>query len=120
VCVGVVAATLLGATGSGGLEALQQVIIVVGLPFFAMGYVMIYSILRALKEDAGERPPLSTKRWRKVLPPEEEERRRQERLLEREAEERQGALLEKTGSAPRSRPGIDLRGEKSGGNGTRP
>lgn len=53
-------------------------IIVVGLPFFVMGYVMIYSLLRALKEDAGERPPLRTKRWRKVLPPEEAERREAE------------------------------------------
>jgi choline/carnitine/betaine transport len=119
--VGLVAATLLGATGSGGLEALQQVIIVVGLPFFAMGYVMIYSIVRALKEDAGERPPLSTKRWRKVLPPEEEARRREERLA-REAEQadRMGPLLVKTGSAPRSRPGIDLRGDKGSGNGQGP
>ncbi len=78
VCVAAVAGTLLGATGAGGLEALQQVIIVVGLPFFVMGYVMIYSLLRALKEDAGERPPLRTKRWRKVLPPEEAERREAE------------------------------------------
>ncbi len=78
VCVAAVAGTLLGATGAGGLEALQQVIIVVGLPFFIMGYVMIYSLLRALKEDAGERPPLRTKRWRKVLPPEEAERREAE------------------------------------------
>lgn len=121
VCVGLVAGTLLGATGSGGLEALQQVIIVVGLPFFAMGYVMIWSILRALKEDAGERPPLSTKRWRKVLPPEEEERRREERLA-REAEEadRRGPLLVKTGSSPRARPGINLRGDKGSGNGQGP
>ncbi|MGY1750335.1 BCCT family transporter [Modestobacter sp. SYSU DS0511] len=73
--VAVVASTLLGGTGAGGLEALQQVIIVVGLPFFVLGYVMIYSLLRALREDAGEVPPLRTKRWRKVLPPEEAERR---------------------------------------------
>lgn len=118
VMVGVVAATLLGATGSGGLEALQQVIIVVGLPFFAMGYLMIYSLLAALKEDAGERPPVATKRWRKVLPPEEEERRREERLA-REEEERQrrGPLLVKTGSAPRARPGINLRGDTTDGSG---
>ncbi|GAB2682760.1 BCCT family transporter [Thalassiella azotivora] len=74
-CVAAVAGTLLGATGAGGLEALQQVIIVVGLPFFVMGYLMIYSILKALREDAGERPPLRTRRWRRVLPPEEAERR---------------------------------------------
>lgn len=80
VCVAVVAGTLLGATGAGGLEALQQVIIVVGLPFFVMGYLMIYSLVAALKEDAGERPPLRTKRWRKVVAPEEAARRSVESL----------------------------------------
>lgn len=85
--VALVAGTLLGATGAGGLEALQQVIIVVGLPFFVMGYVMIYSILAALREDAGERPPLRTKRWRRVLPPEEAERRAAERRAAESAKE---------------------------------
>ncbi|HLS73138.1 MAG TPA: BCCT family transporter [Actinomycetaceae bacterium] len=75
ITMGAVAATMLAATGAGGLEALQQVIIVVGLPFFLVGYVMIYSILRALKEDAGEALPLRALRWRRVLPPEEAERR---------------------------------------------
>ncbi|MBC7290330.1 MAG: BCCT family transporter [Actinotalea sp.] len=83
VCVALVAGTLLGATGAGGLQALQDVIIVVGLPFFAMGYVMIYSLLRALREDAGEQPPLRTRRWRRVLPPEEAARRADERADER-------------------------------------
>ncbi|WP_341360590.1 BCCT family transporter [Georgenia sp. M64] len=76
--VGAVAATLLGATGAGGLTALQQVIIVVGLPFFVMGYLMIYTLLAALREDAGEAPLLRTKRWRRVLPPEEVARRAEE------------------------------------------
>lgn len=76
--VGAVAATLLGATGAGGLTALQQVIIVVGLPFFVMGYLMIYTLLAALREDAGEAPLLRTKRWRRVLPPEEAARRAEE------------------------------------------
>ncbi|MEE6296468.1 BCCT family transporter [Georgenia wangjunii] len=95
ICVGAVAATLLGATGPGGLEALQQVIIVVGLPFFVMGYVQMYSLMRALKEDAGERPPLQTKRWKRVLPPEEAARRAEESSAERD---RAGdaALLRKT------------------------
>ena len=104
VSVAVVAGTLLGATGAGGLEALQQVIIVVGLPFFVMGYVMIYSILRALKEDAGEVPPLRTKPWRKVLPPEEERRRRKEEQAARaERTGRDAPLLTKTDTAPRDR-----------------
>lgn len=75
VAIGAVAATMLAATGEGGLTALQQVIIVVGLPFFVIGYVMIYTILAALKEDAGEGPPVRALRWRRVLPPEEAARR---------------------------------------------
>ena len=75
VAMGAVAATMLAATGEGGLTALQQVIIVVGLPFFVIGYVMIYTILAALREDAGESPPLRALRWRRVLPPEEAARR---------------------------------------------
>ncbi|WP_454085996.1 BCCT family transporter [Georgenia sp. Marseille-Q6866] len=75
VAMGAVAATMLAATGEGGLAALQQVIIVVGLPFFIIGYVMIYTILAALKEDAGESPPVRALRWRRVLPPEEAARR---------------------------------------------
>lgn len=75
IAMGAVAATMLAATGEGGLAALQQVIIVVGLPFFIIGYVMIYTILAALKEDAGESPPVRALRWRRVLPPEEAARR---------------------------------------------
>jgi choline/glycine/proline betaine transport protein len=105
ICVAVVAGTLLGATGAGGLQALQQVIIVVGLPFFVMGYLMIYTLLRALKEDAGERPPLKTKSWRRVLPPEEARRRRKEAQRERKqrgrGEEAEAPLLTKTDTAPR-------------------
>lgn len=97
--IGVVAATLLAASGAGGLEALQQVIIVVGLPFFIMGYMMIYSLLRALREDAGEVPPIRTRRWRKVLPPEEHERRTEEGNAE-------GAVVAPEPMAHKHEPGV--------------
>ncbi|MCJ8505356.1 BCCT family transporter [Kocuria flava] len=73
--IGVIAAILLTATGAEGLTALQNVAILIGLPFFVLGYVMIYSLLRALREDAGEVGVLPTRRWRRVLPPEEFQRR---------------------------------------------
>lgn len=75
VAIGVVTATLLVFSGSGGLEALQTTIILVGLPFFVMGYFQMYALRRALKEDGGELPPVRTRKWKKVLPPEEAERR---------------------------------------------
>jgi choline/glycine/proline betaine transport protein len=48
---GVVAATLLAA---GGLEALQDVITVLGLPFFVLGLLIIWCLARALR---AEHPP---------------------------------------------------------------
>ncbi|WP_026124297.1 BCCT family transporter [Nocardiopsis baichengensis] len=48
---GVVAATLLAATGKGGLDALQQVITVVGLPFFLIGFLMMIALWRAMHSD---------------------------------------------------------------------
>ncbi|HKM24913.1 MAG TPA: BCCT family transporter, partial [Corynebacterium sp.] len=44
VLMGAVAAVLLAATGEGGLSALQQIIIVIGLPFFVMGFIMMFSL----------------------------------------------------------------------------
>jgi len=75
IAIAVITATLLVFSGSGGLEALQTTIILVGLPFFIMGYFQMYALRRALREDAGELPPVRTRRWKKVLPPEEVERR---------------------------------------------
>ncbi|GAB3650972.1 BCCT family transporter [Zhihengliuella somnathii] len=74
--VGLVAAALLLASGDKGLTVLQDFITVVGLPFFVLGFLMIGNLKRALKEDAGELPPLQTRRWMRVLPPEEWVRRR--------------------------------------------
>jgi choline/glycine/proline betaine transport protein len=48
VSLGVVAATLLA---TGGLEALQQTITVIGMPFFLLGMVIVYSIARGLRGD---------------------------------------------------------------------
>src|SRR5690625_6210318 len=59
VAIALITATLLVFSGEGGLTALQSTIILVGLPFFVMGYFQMYALLRALKEDAGELPPRS-------------------------------------------------------------
>src|SRR5699024_5627945 len=74
--VAVVTATLLVFSGTGGLEALQSTIILVGLPFFIIAYFQIYALMRALREDAGVLPRLRMRRRKKVLPPGEVERRR--------------------------------------------
>ncbi|MFE9335599.1 BCCT family transporter [Streptomyces sp. NPDC007063] len=51
---GVVGGTLLAATGKSGLDALQQVITVIGLPFFVIAFVVMFCLLRALKADFPE------------------------------------------------------------------
>lgn len=73
--IGLITATLLVFSGSNGLEALQSTIILVGLPFFIMGFFQMYALYRALQEDAGELPTMRTRNWKQVLPPEEYERR---------------------------------------------
>ena len=76
--IGVITATLLVFSGSNGLEALQSTIILVGLPFFIMGFFQMYALYRALREDAGEMPQVRTREWAQVLPPEEYERREED------------------------------------------
>ncbi|MGC5628696.1 BCCT family transporter [Georgenia sp. Z1344] len=78
IAVGLITATLLVFSGQGGLKALESTIILVGLPFFVIAYFQMYALMRALREDAGELPPIRTRRWKKVLPPEELERRHDE------------------------------------------
>ena len=79
VAIALVTATLLVFSGEDGLTALQSTIILVGLPFFIMGWFQMYALLRALKEDAGELPPIRTREWAQVLPPEEYERREEDK-----------------------------------------
>ncbi|WP_285732602.1 BCCT family transporter [Nocardiopsis sp. ATB16-24] len=51
---GVVAATVLTASGVGGLDALQQTIIVFGLPFFVIGFFMMAGLVRSLQAEFAE------------------------------------------------------------------
>lgn len=74
VLMGAVAATLLAGTGEGGLTALQEVITVIGLPFFVMGFVMMFSLVRGIATDMGERPPTVTRQWDRAYSPEEFEK----------------------------------------------
>ncbi|MFH0241784.1 BCCT family transporter [Streptomyces sp. HK10] len=61
---GVVAGTLIAATGKSGLDALAEVITVLGLPFFVLAFLMMYSLVRALRTDFPELtgPPAALRR----------------------------------------------------------
>ncbi|GAA4108220.1 BCCT family transporter [Enteractinococcus coprophilus] len=127
IAMAVITATLLVFSGSGGLEALQEFVVLVGLPFFIMGYFQMYAMYRALREDASELPAMRTRQWKKVLPPEEIERRKgdedfegEDAVVEPQAEEEapvmrdpyipkrvmgpRGTLSARTGSAQIIRP----------------
>lgn len=79
VYIGIVAAVLLVFTpGEGGVEVLRDVALFFGLPFFVLAFFMMYSLQRAMKEDAGELGSLKSRRWLQTLPPEEYERRMEE------------------------------------------
>lgn len=132
VSIGLITATLLVFSGEGGISALEQFVVLVGLPFFIMAYFQMYAIYRALREDASELPPMRTRRWKKVLPPEEIARREadgddydygdEEAVVEPEAAEaapvmrdpyeeervigRPGTLSARTGSARIRRPSL--------------
>lgn len=76
--IGVVASVLLAFTGEGGVQTLRDVALFFGLPFFVLAFFMMYSLQRAMREDAGELGTLRSRRWLQTLPPEEYERRMEE------------------------------------------
>ncbi|MGO1949742.1 MAG: BCCT family transporter [Mycobacteriaceae bacterium] len=78
VSIGAVAAAILVMSPDAGIEALQEVAIIIALPFFLMFFVMMYSILIGMRNDyrAGQEPV--TRQWDKADTPEalEENERR--------------------------------------------
>ncbi|WP_237208778.1 BCCT family transporter [Rothia nasimurium] len=76
--IGLVSASILVAAGDNGLTALQNVIVVMGFPVWLIGFMQMWMLVRALREDAGELPPMKTRQWKQVLPMEEYHRRAQE------------------------------------------
>lgn len=126
--IAAVTATLLVFSGEGGISALEQFVVLVGLPFFIFAYFQMYALHRALREDASEMPLERTRRWKQVLPPEEYARRQEdgdindaETVVEPEAAEdapvmrdpyeeraigRAGTLAARTGSGRLRRPGL--------------
>lgn len=63
VMIGAVAAAMLLITGEDGILALQEVVIIIGVPFFFVHFVMMYSLVKGMSDDhqAVSRP--RTRRW---------------------------------------------------------
>lgn len=70
VLIGLVAGVLLVGAGETGLVALQDTITVVGLPFFILGFIMMASLIKGIKDDAAARPEPRTRQWSPALTPE--------------------------------------------------
>jgi len=75
VSIGAVCAAIILTAGENGLSALQEVIIVIGLPVMVLTLMQAALLLQALREDAGAAQPMRTRQWKKVLPVEEYQRR---------------------------------------------
>ena len=76
--VGAVCAAIILTAGENGLNALQEVIIVIGAPVLLMTIFQAVLLVQALREDIGSAKPLRTRQWKRVLPSEEYHRRAQE------------------------------------------
>lgn len=70
ISIGAVAAAILVMAPEAGIEALQEVAIIIGLPFFLMFFVMMYSVLRGMHSDYHARPEPMTRHWEKTDSPE--------------------------------------------------
>lgn len=70
VSIGAVAAAILIMSPDAGIDALQEVSIIIGLPFFLMFFVMMYSILKGMNADYHARPEPRTRQWEKTHTPE--------------------------------------------------
>ena len=69
VAIGVVTAALLFINDS-GIEALQEVVLIVALPFFFMHFVMMYSLVKAMSDDSAAEQRPKSRRWDKTDTPE--------------------------------------------------
>ncbi|MCQ9171369.1 BCCT family transporter [Corynebacterium amycolatum] len=74
IMIGAVAASLLLISGETALEALQSAVIVIGVPFFFLHFIMMYSLVKGMSDDhMAVRKPV-TRQWSKTDTPEKLEK----------------------------------------------
>lgn len=74
VMIGAVAASLLLISGETALEALQSAVIVIGVPFFFLHFVMMYSLVKGMSDDHMAVRKPATRQWEKTDTPEKLEK----------------------------------------------
>lgn len=65
VAVGVVTAALLFINDS-GIQALQEVVIIIALPFFIVYFIMMFSLVKAMSDDAAADRRFRSRQWEKT------------------------------------------------------
>lgn len=74
IMIGAVAASLLLISGETALEALQSAVIIIGVPFFFLHFIMMYSLVKGMSDDhMAVRKPV-TRQWSKTDTPEKLEK----------------------------------------------
>ncbi|MFV8380697.1 BCCT family transporter [Corynebacterium hindlerae] len=64
--IGAVAGALLLISPETGIATLQEVVIIVALPFFLMQFVMMYSLVKGMTDDSAARRRVVTRQWEKT------------------------------------------------------
>lgn len=65
VAVGIVTAALLFINDS-GIQALQEVVIIIALPFFIVYFVMMFSLVKAMSDDSAAERRFRSRQWEKT------------------------------------------------------
>nr|WP_152821209.1 MULTISPECIES: BCCT family transporter [unclassified Corynebacterium] len=66
VMIGAVCTALLLISPETGIASLQEVVIIVAFPFFLMQFVMMYSLLKGMSDDAAATRLVRTRRWERT------------------------------------------------------
>lgn len=70
IAIGAVAGSLLLISPETGIATLQEVVIIVALPFFIIQFIMMYSLVKGMVDDSAATPQLRTRQWEKADTPE--------------------------------------------------
>ncbi|AWB82639.1 multidrug DMT transporter permease [Corynebacterium yudongzhengii] len=66
VAIGAVTAAIILVGQDTGIDTLQQVVVIVALPFFLIQFIMMYALAKGLVEDSAAQRRVSTRQWEKT------------------------------------------------------
>lgn len=70
IAIGAVAGSLLLISPETGIATLQEVVIIIALPFFVIHFIMMYSLVKGMVDDSAANPQPRTRQWEKTDTPE--------------------------------------------------